>query len=218
MTKPKIHYRKTFGAALALALTCLPNAGHAAPTIRDVRDTVRVIPIKLDTEAKVPIKKGETLHLLKLYHDNGNAWSWNEYVAFEPCHRDSNTLCAVPFLDAQNNSYSLQDALHADEDALTTVGFYTVQSAQGRWNLFMIRMERSSGDSTYSKTATTAHVSLFKLAPQAPDAAMPENNYFAEIATLPVGSYCNSTVALATFLNQPLPPGTTSPDGCMQGQ
>lgn len=219
MTKKTTHSKKTFRAVLALAF--LISGGHmaqAASTIRDVRDTVRVIPIKLAPDAKVPIKKGEVLQLVKLFHDNANAWSWNEYIAFEPCSREAASLCAVPFRDTKGNDYKLSDALHDDEDALTTVGFYTVQSAQGKWNLFMIRMERPMGDSTYAKTETTAHVSLFKLASQAPDAGMPENNYFEKIATLPMGGYCNSTVALSTFLNQPLPSGTTSPDGCMQGQ
>ncbi len=217
MKKQKKCLPKPLCTILALALLLLPGAGRAGSTIQDVRDTVRVIPIKLDTEAQVPIQKGEVLKLLKLYHDNANAWSWNEYLAFEPCPREAALLCAVPFRDTQGKEYSLRDAPHDGEDALTTVGFYTVQSAQGRWNLFMIRMERPLGDSTYAKTETTAHVSLFRLAPHDTDGATPENNYFEEIATLPMGGYCNSTAALASFLKQPLPPGT-APDGCMQGQ
>ena len=210
--------RKPLYTLLAFTLSALSSsASYAASTIRDVRDTVQAIPVKLDAEAQVPIKKGEVLQLLKLYHDNANAWSWNEYLAFEPCPRNATLRCAVPFQDTQGKEYTLKDALHNEEDALTTIGFYRVESSQGRWNLFMIRMERPLGDSTYAKTETTAHISLFKLAPQASDVAMPENNYFEEIATLPMGGYCNSTVALSTFLNQPLPPGV-APDGCMQGQ
>lgn len=191
-----------FGARLA----------EATPTIRDIRDTITVVPVNLEQgSSKIFIKKGEDLQLLRLYHDTGNAWSWHDFIAFEPCGKK---LCAVPFRDAQGNEYSLKDAPHADEDAIKTVGFYRIQSAQGHWNLIIVLMERTLQDSTYSKAPTTAHVSLFKLAPSQPDAGESGGNYFQDIASLPMGEYCNSTIALTTFLQQPLPAGV-APDGCM---
>lgn len=186
---------------------------QAAPTIRDVRDTVRAILLDVDHGAHIFIKKGEVLEVRKIYHDNGNAWSWNEYIAFEACPYGDG-MCAVPFMDTKGNAYSLVDRQHVGEDALSTVGFYNVQSAQGHWNLFMIRMERSTGDSTYDKSPTIAHVSLFKIAPHVSGVAMPVNNFFEEIATLPVGDYCNSNVALLAFLGQSLPKDISA-DGCM---